>query len=914
MRFVGLGRRRPARLAVWLTALVLVPLTAIGLQLYVSAAGRSEARGQARVVEVSTSHLVKVVALGAAVARERIPTTIVLANLGKVDSREVGQAIGLDVDRFLSESQAATDAALATLPDDAWVAPVRARTEAARAAMKGPLTRARSNIALDGLWEAQKVVQTQVLSEIDDMQQSVDALAVTGSAISALRRDLESLRQAYELVVAFANEGASVFALGDVAVATKFPAIDPNSYVTSPRLAYVTANALYRSYSNQLRLSSAGAIAKKFTEVDNSGDARLIGVFFDRLGKRWASKSFDGVAPRSDLAGTNLLTRAFLSIGLRHFDSLKGLVQVAGQQVSGDARAIRTQADDAYRQIWFVMLAAAFGALAGVGLLTRVVTRPLAQVAARARRIADGDLEPVTATGGPREVHDVSSAFDEMAQNLILLQQQADALAAGETRHESLQKTVPGAMGRAVQASVQRLSQSLDARRQLEDQLRYESTHDGLTGLLNRASALVALEHGLARVNRTAGGLGVIHVDLDRLGLINDLGGPGAGDAVLKHVATSISTTVRTGDIVARLDSDEFVIITETDSVDVLMELARRILDRLGELTLTELAPLNATRLRDAGLPPGVGASAGVVVAFDGLQDATALLRDAADAIRSAKRKGGGHIELLDDELRRLVELRHKVHDGLRQALDDADLRLQYQPIVDTAGRTAGVEALVRWTSRELGVVAPDVFVEAAESSELVLELDRWVLAEALRQLTAWDAAGQLPGIYMSVNISGRHLGSNRLVPDVKAALAKAGVAPERLLIEITETVLLSDLSDAAAELTELRELGVRIAVDDFGTGYTSIAHLTHLPVDIVKIDRSFVVGMAQERGKALLGSLVEMAKALNLKTVAEGVETEEELAVLHELGCDLIQGYLLGRPSDPELLGDRVTPASQPA
>ena len=223
----------------------------------------------------------------------------------------------------------------------------------------------------------------------------------------------------------------------------------------------------------------------------------------------------------------------------------------------------------------------------------------------------------------------------------------------------------------------------------------------------------------------------------------------------------------------------------------------------------------------------------------------------------------------------------------------------------------SGMEALCRWTDPVLGEVAPAVFVQVAEASDLVVELDRWVLREATRQLSEWQREGHLYGVYLSVNLSGRHLLGTGVVGDVRSALAESGIDPALLVLEITETVLLDDLLVAAQHLTELRELGIRVAVDDFGTGYTSIAHLQRLPVDIVKIDRSFIADLTSSRGRSLVRLMIDMATTLRLGLVAEGVETPTELQHLKAMGCPLMQGHLLGRPMVPQAIPRWTAPAS---
>ena len=291
------------------------------------------------------------------------------------------------------------------------------------------------------------------------------------------------------------------------------------------------------------------------------------------------------------------------------------------------------------------------------------------------------------------------------------------------------------------------------------------------------------------------------------------------------------------------------------------------------------------------------------------------LIRDAGNAVHRAKSLGRGRVEIFDEHARTELAVQFDVEAALRDALAAGNLCLHYQPVTDTiTGELRGLEALARWT-RDGVPVRPDQFIPVAEQSDLINELGCWALTEATSQLAAWTLDGEYLDAYVAVNISARHLLSASFVSDVRHALGSSGLDPRRLVLEITETVIVHDLISAAIHLDELRTLGVRVAIDDFGTGYTSIRQLWRLPIDILKIDGSFIRDLEIGQDQVIVQLIIEVAHTLGLGVVAECVETESQHQALRDLGCDAIQGYLIARPQPPaQLVASRASASSATA
>jgi diguanylate cyclase (GGDEF)-like protein/PAS domain S-box-containing protein len=422
------------------------------------------------------------------------------------------------------------------------------------------------------------------------------------------------------------------------------------------------------------------------------------------------------------------------------------------------------------------------------------------------------------------------------------------------------------------------------ARAELEEQLTRRALHDDLTGLPNRALFADRVEHALGSAAREPDvHAAVLFVDLDDFKAVNDGMGHGAGDELIRGVATRIRAGLRPSDTVARLGGDEFAVLVErVPSLEYANDVAQRVLELLK-------LPIDV-----AGVSLAVPASVGVTVA---IEDSTveSLLRDADIAMYTAKAEGKGRIAMFDERLRGVASQRLALKIDLPEALRRGQFRLDYQPIQRVADHDiVGFEALIRWHHPTRGIVPPREFIPAAEQSGLIVEIGRWVLEQACRQAVAWNNATARP-LSMSVNVSAVQLHNPGFTDLLRDVLETAGLPPSLLTIELTESVLV-DHDRVVRILEELRAIGVRIAIDDFGTGYSSLSYLQKFPVTSVKVDRSFV-GELTNGDPGLVRSVIALAEALGLTTVAEGVETAGQLAALAALDCDLTQGFYIGYP-----------------
>jgi diguanylate cyclase (GGDEF)-like protein/PAS domain S-box-containing protein len=446
------------------------------------------------------------------------------------------------------------------------------------------------------------------------------------------------------------------------------------------------------------------------------------------------------------------------------------------------------------------------------------------------------------------------------------------------------------------------IARDITARRQLEEQLIRQALHDPLTGLANRALFGDRLEHALARGQRPGATVAVLLIDLDGFKDINDSLGHDAGDDLLTIVAGRLQGQARPGDTVARLGGDEFGLLLEDTTVAGAMRMAGVLLEALAW----------PVALRDRDLTPT--ASIGIAIAAG--EDAEALLRNADTAMYAAKRQGKGRSALFEPAMHASVVERLDLAADLGRAVQERQLLLCYQPEIDLrSGRIVALEALVRWRHPTRGLIPPDQFIPLAEDSGLILPIGRWVLQEACRQAKAWQQQWPAtPPLTIAVNLSARQLQHPTIVEEVRAALTATDLDPNSLVLEITETVVMEQLEAAIAILSELRQLGMRLALDDFGTGYSSLSYLQRLPVDILKIDRSFVAGVAgSTEESALARAIVTLGQTLDLETVAEGVETAEQLAVLRELGCQLGQGCYFAKPLESEAVDELLQREHQP-
>ncbi len=419
----------------------------------------------------------------------------------------------------------------------------------------------------------------------------------------------------------------------------------------------------------------------------------------------------------------------------------------------------------------------------------RSISLPLQRLAVRAEAVSAGDLDqPPLGRQGQRDIAVTFEAFDDLTANLRLLEAKANALAALDFESESLAKPLPGRLGQSLQRSVQVLSGSILERDQLQKNLEQQATHDALTGLHNRAAAGDALERALARSRRSGVGLAVLFVDLDDFKRANDTFGHAVGDEVLREVAGRMSRVARAGDFVARLGGDEFMILVENvREADEVAALADRMVKEVGRQI--ELSSLRVQ----------IGASVGIAFAWSGEEEAAQLLAWADLAVYRAKQRSSGRVEIYDTTLQQQLLERADIEDALARAIPAGELFLLYQPVIDVVtGRLSGLEALVRWDRPGHGIQPPNSFIPIAETSNLIIDLDRWVLEEATRQMAAWRDTPELAHVGMAVNVSGRHLLSQTLHDHMVGLMdrwAELGLDPSRLTLEITETILLNDLA-----------------------------------------------------------------------------------------------------------------------
>ena len=442
-------------------------------------------------------------------------------------------------------------------------------------------------------------------------------------------------------------------------------------------------------------------------------------------------------------------------------------------------------------------------------------------------------------------------------------------------------RVVVGADGR-----VERMvgtTQDVTEQRAAERLLAHQALHDPLTDLPNRALFLDRLQHALTRSRRSGSSVAVCFCDVDDFKDVNDSLGHESGDELLVALPPRLREALRAGDTVARFGGDEFVVLCEDLSSE---GEAIRIAERITE----------AVRLpfEIDGRPHHLSISIGLVFATGGMASATEVLRDADAAMYRAKAGGKGRFEVFDAQMRASLVARLETEADLRRALDEGELRLHFQPVLSLRDDAfVGAEALVRWQHPERGLLAPADFIAVAEDSGLIAPLGAWVLEEACRQVAAWGDARTV-----SVNLSPRQLSHSDVPALLARALAETGVQPARLELEITENVLMEQSASVLGTLRRLKAMGVRLVLDDFGTGWSSLGYLKRFPLDGLKIDREFVDGLGESaEDTAIAAAVLSMAHALELDVTAEGVETEAQLSWLRERGCGCAQGFLLGRP-----------------
>jgi diguanylate cyclase (GGDEF)-like protein len=456
----------------------------------------------------------------------------------------------------------------------------------------------------------------------------------------------------------------------------------------------------------------------------------------------------------------------------------------------------------------------------------------------------------------------------------------------------------PGVLGQAhnrvVQLALDLAGVAIESRKS-EELIRHLAHYDELTGLANRTFLIENLERSIARARRGEAQVGVLFVDLDRFKVINDTIGHEAGDTVLREVARRLQDVVRKGDQVARWGGDEFIVMIE-QYVDAgtLARVADKLINAISVPIAVDDVEYQLT------------ASIGICTWPDDGPDLQSLLRNADLAMYRAKEQGRNSFRFFSAQMGVSSLERTRLESGLRQAVENDELVLHFQPKLDlVSGEITGIEALLRWQHPQQGLIWPLKFIELAEETGHIVAIGRSVLRKACEQMRAWQMAGLTSG-RIAVNLSARQLLSEGLISDVARALEESGLPPGMLELEITESMLMNNSRAALKALAELHSMGVHLSMDDFGTGYSSLANLKRYPIDSVKIDRSFIRDLPHDSNDAAVTeAVVAMAHALKLRVVAEGVETEAQLNFLHAQKCDEIQGYYFSRPVAAAVLED---------
>jgi diguanylate cyclase (GGDEF)-like protein len=426
-------------------------------------------------------------------------------------------------------------------------------------------------------------------------------------------------------------------------------------------------------------------------------------------------------------------------------------------------------------------------------------------------------------------------------------------------------------------------------RGRLEQRLVFQGLHDPLTGLANRALLHSHIEQALARRRRDGSDAAVLFIDLDDFKAVNDTLGHGAGDELLCEVARRLAAVCRESDLIARTGGDEFAVLLHPASVESIAATAARL---LGSLRRSHVA-------RDRVV--SVSASIGAATLADDDREAGHVLARADIAMYAAKRAGKATVRVFEPFMQFEVEERLNLLEDLRSAIERDEFVLYFQPIVRLRTQDiVGLEALLRWYHPTRGLLSPAVFMPYVEESGLIVPIGAWVLRAATAAAAKWDRAHCLQApLMLSVNVSVMQLQGESFVQDVRRALDASGLPPEQLVLEVTETTLIAEPEVVARVLSELREDGIRVAIDDFGAGFSSLSHLTRLPVDVLKIDQSFIQLLdSRSEDSELVAAMCKIGRTLGFQVVAEGIETSSQLHQLDRMGCDYGQGYLLGYPA----------------
>jgi diguanylate cyclase (GGDEF)-like protein len=856
-----------------LLALVSMPLGVLSLQLYGELRQADEERATVQEIVPLTELRLESIDLRAALSDER---TWSIAALGVerfgVDPEVVKTVIGIDIVERYEQAQEATDEIIADFEH-----------------LHDQLERLRgnriSNLQIAGGYES-------LSEQVDDMGR--DAARSLQARVRA-RADADELLRQLTVAEAAADAQLAVNGMFVGSIASRFVEStgDPGSELQSlvqHRRAYTSANERIDEVIRSGEVAEAlHAIRSSPTErrmlalVDDQIDSALEDGLDPATGELFTVAIDDLAELEEFLGATETSTAAWID-----------LTRAAGAHLAATAQDLADDASARIDRTRSVLFAIGAFTLFATVVVAAVLSRAIRRLARAAQALRDGESTSFSPSG-PKEVEIAGEAIHEASSNFELLRRQASALASGHLSHPDLALTAPGQLGETFRRVVDTLSGSIHAQQLAQEDAAWRARHDGLTGLPNRSAAIHDLREMLE--GPAASELAVMIVDLDGFKDVNDGHGHPAGDEVLVHIAQRLRSCRLRGHEAYRLGGDEFVILApDTGRQSEARRIAHQVLEDLS-------APVvlgNGTRV-------SVSCSVGVAMAEVGSTD-SGLLKSADVAVYEAKTSGRKRVVLCTPALLEASNRATQTSAELVRAIRENQLRLEYQPIVDTEGGVIALETLIRWDHPHRGLVAPDNFIPIAERSDLIIDIDRWVLGEVANQLAAWSAAGGLlGGMPVAVNLSTRHLNAASLFDDVIGPLRECNVDPARLSVEITETALLAEAEDARRNLDRLRAEGVSIAVDDFGTGYSAITQLRIFPVDVIKIDRSFTSQVTDESSydRTLMQMIIDVAHLLGAQIVTEGVESAEQASALVAMGSDALQGWYFSPSVRPEDLTD---------
>ncbi|MCL4104314.1 UNVERIFIED_CONTAM: hypothetical protein GTU68_047276 [Idotea baltica] len=498
------------------------------------------------------------------------------------------------------------------------------------------------------------------------------------------------------------------------------------------------------------------------------------------------------------------------------------------------------------------------------------------------------DIDAVIIANGPETeyVLRLAQRHGATAPIIVLIDEADESIIANIKSHGAQDFLVRGQLQDALAHRILDYSIQLKTARETIQRL---SNQDPLTGALNRSGFRAHLERATDRSKRYGFSTALLYVNIDQFANINDNYGEGGGDIVIQAVTRRLLNKMRSTDSIARVGPDEFAIVLEDIESEQDEIVAKRILD-----SLSQPIPLQTHN-------PVVTPSIGIAMYPHDGTDPDTLVRNADTAMYVAKAEGRACYRFYDEKMNATAVEQLKMEEELRHALQNNELELRYQPQVDVSnGKVVSMEALVRWKHPERGMVSPLQFIPVAESTGQIIELGNWVLSEVARHCSYWDTLDQ-QDFRICVNISPLQFNQTDLPQYIAEFLRKSGLAPDRLELEFTETAVMTDAETNIAKLRELKALGMDLAIDDFGTGYSSLSYLKRFPIDTLKIDQSFVADLNTSDGAAIVDAILALAKTLNLRVIAEGIETKEQLSYLVKRECALLQGYFFSRPIYPE-------------